>query len=104
MAFAIDGQKHFIHIPFVPGAGPTATQPIGIILPELAAPLTDGLLRDNDATDEQQLFDIPGAQAKTIIKPHAVANDFSGKAVILISLRGGGRGHIWLPIWVSTSD
>jgi hypothetical protein len=67
-------------------------------------PFPDGFIRHDHTAGEQELFDIPVAQAKSIIESHAVANDFSGKAVILVSLRGGGRGHTWLPICMSMWD
>jgi hypothetical protein len=30
--------------------------------------------------------------------PDAVTDDFSRKAVGLVTLGGGGRGHVWLPL------
>ena len=67
-------------------------------LPELAAPLADSFVGYVDATFEQQVLDVTVAVAEPIIGPDAVANDFSGKAVILVPLRVSGRGHPWLPI------
>jgi hypothetical protein len=44
MALTVDGQKDFIQVPFIPGLRATPTQAIGIILPKLATPLTDGFM------------------------------------------------------------
>jgi hypothetical protein len=33
-----------------------------------------------------------------MVEPDPVADDFAGKAVVLIAFAGGGRGHVWLPI------
>jgi hypothetical protein len=102
MTLAVDRQKHFIHVPCIPGPGPTATQPIGVVLPELAAPLADRFVGHVDTTFELQLFDIAVAQGEPIVESDAVAHDFSGKAMILVTLGVGGSGHTWLPIGLSS--
>src|SRR5262245_47069494 len=104
VARATDREEDLIQMPFVARPGSSAMELSRILLPELAAPLPDGLIRHDHAAGEQQLFDIPVAQAKSRIEPHAVASDFSVKAVILVSLRSDGRGHTWPPICVSTPD
>jgi hypothetical protein len=98
MAFAMDGQKHFIEIPLVSRSGPAATQLIGIVLPEFATPLANGFVGDGDATFEQQLLHVAVAQGESIVEPDLVTDDFPGKAVILVALGVGRRGHVWLPI------
>jgi hypothetical protein len=81
-------------VPFIPGPRPTATEPIGIILPELPAPLADGLVGDFDAALEQQFLDVAVAEAEAVIEPDPMADDFARIAVILVTLRVSGRGHI----------
>lgn len=72
-----------------PGCGRSRPKLIGILLAELAAPLADGLISDDCATFEQQLFDIAKAEAEAEVQPHGVADDFHRKAVILKSDSGG---------------
>jgi hypothetical protein len=50
-------------------------------------------VRQEHATDEEALFDIAVAQTKTEIQPHGMADDFSRKAVSLVSIGGGWCGH-----------
>jgi hypothetical protein len=58
-------------------------------LAKFAAPFADGLIGYNYATFQQQLFDIPEAQAEAKVQPYGVADDLDGKSVIL--LFGSGR-------------
>jgi hypothetical protein len=37
-------------------------------------------------------------QVKAIVEPDAVADDFTGKTMVPVTLGVGWRGHIWLPI------
>jgi hypothetical protein len=39
-----------------------------------------------------------GYASKTIVEPDAVTDDFTGKAVILVTLIGGWSSHVCLPI------
>jgi len=48
MPFTINGQKHLIEMPFIPGLRATAPQAIGIILPKLPTPLTDSFMGHSD--------------------------------------------------------
>jgi hypothetical protein len=61
-------------------------------------------MRDHGAAFEQQFLNVAVAEAEAVIESDAVANDFSGKAVMLVTLAVGGRGHAELPIGVSVSD
>lgn len=82
LPLAIDGQKHLIEIPFVAGSRPAVAEPIGIVLPEFAAPLADSLMRDLDAAFEQQFLYVAIAQAEPVVEPDPMANHFSGKAIV----------------------
>jgi hypothetical protein len=103
-----DGQKRLIQMPFVARTGAPTPELIGLGLAKLATPFPDGLIRHDDATGKQQLFDIPVAEAEPIVEPDAMANDFGRKAVVLVSLGGDGRGQVWLPLcltkWLSLED
>jgi hypothetical protein len=85
-------------MPFIPGLRATAPQAIGIILPKLPTPLTDGFMGHSNATLAQELLHVAVAQGEARVKPDSVAADFTGKAVVLVSFAGDGRGHVWLPI------
>ena len=98
MALPVDGQKDFIQVPFVPGLRATATQAVGIILPKLPTPLTDSFMGHGDATLAQEFLHVAVAQGEAIVKPDAMTDNFTGKAVVLVSLGVGRRGHVWLPI------
>lgn len=100
MTRAVDGQKHLVEMPCVPRPRPSAPQPIGVILPELATPLTDGFIGDGDAALEQHLLHVAVAQGESIVEPDAVADDLPWKAVMFVALSGGGRDHVWQPIGV----
>jgi hypothetical protein len=104
MPFTIDGQKHLIQMPFVARTKTPAPELIGERLAEFLTPLPDSLVSHEDTPDEEQLFDVSVAQAEPIIEPHAMANDFHRKAIVLVSLRGGKRSHAWLSIWESTAN
>jgi hypothetical protein len=63
---------------------PPATELIRVLLPKLAAPLADGLIRDDDPTAEQQLFDVPIAEAEAVIQPYAMTDDLGREAVVCV--------------------
>ena len=85
-------------MPFVPRLRATATQPIGVVLPKLLTPLADGFMGHGDTALKQQLWHVAVAQREPILQPDPVADDFAGKAVILVAFGVGRRGHAWLPI------
>jgi hypothetical protein len=58
----------------------------------------DGFMGDGNAALEQQLLHVAVAQGEPIIKPDPMADDFAGKAVVLVTLCVGRRGHAWLSI------
>ena len=90
---------HF-EMPFVSGPRPPAPQLIGIVLPELEAPLADGFIGDVDAAFKQHLLHIAVAQGEPRVEPDAMADDLAGEAVIFVALGVDGRRHVWLPIGV----
>ena len=86
VALAMDGQKDLIQVPFVAWSGTPAAQLVGIGPPKLPAPVAYRLIRQNDATFRHQLLDIPVAQAKAKIQPHAVADALCWEAMALIQV------------------
>jgi hypothetical protein len=91
-------RKDYFQVPFISGLRATAPQPIGVVLSKLPTPLTDSFMGHSDAALEQQFFHIVVAQGEAIVEPDAMTNDFTGKAVILVTLIGGWSSHVWLPI------
>ena len=47
LMLALDGQKHFIHLPLVAGPGTATTELIRILLPEFATPFANSLVGDD---------------------------------------------------------
>jgi hypothetical protein len=90
VALALDRQKHLIQVPFVAWLRTSAPQLIGIGLPELPAPLADGLICDDDSTGKQHFFHIAVAQAKTEVQPDTMADDLGRETVVLVAV-----GEYW---------
>jgi hypothetical protein len=82
MACPINRQKHLVHVPFVRWPGTTAPELIGKILSKLLTAFANGLIRHRDAMGEKQLFVIVLAQTEAEVQPDAVADNFSGEAVV----------------------
>ena len=87
-----------IQVPFISGLRATATQPIGVVLPKLPTPWADGFVRHGNPTLEQKFLYVAVAQGETIVEPDPVADDFAGKAMVLVTLGVGRKSHDWLPI------
>ena len=85
MPFPFDGEHYLIEMLLVPGPRTPAPELIRILLPELAAPLADGLIRHRDAAFAEEFFYIPKTQTEAEVEPNSVADDFDRKAVILIA-------------------
>src|SRR5262249_37008319 len=98
MALTVDRQKYFIQMPFIARLRATTTQPIGVILPKLPAPFADGFVGHRDTALEQEFLHVAIAQGEAIVEPDAMTDDLAGKAVVLVTLGVGRRGHVWLPI------
>jgi hypothetical protein len=89
-----------IRMPCVPGPRPPAPKRMGIVLPELEAPLADGVMGDVDPAFAQQFLPVVVTQEESRVEPDAVADHLAWKAVMFVALGGGGRGHVWLPLGV----
>jgi hypothetical protein len=89
MAFAMNRQENLVQVPFVTRSGAPVTQLVSILLAELAAPLADRFIGDNDPTDEQELFHIAVAERKAEIQPNGVADDLPREPMMFIEIRRG---------------
>ncbi len=88
VALAPDGKHKLVEGPLVPRPRTTATQLVGIRLTKLAAPFTDSFIGDEHASGKEQFLNIAGTQTESEVEPHGVADDFPGKVMVLIGLRG----------------
>jgi hypothetical protein len=98
MARTLDGQKHLVQVPLVPGLGAPALRPIGVVLSKLPTPLADGFVGHGDTASEEEFLHIAVTQGEAIVEPDTMADDVDGEAVVLIVHGAGRRGHIGLPI------
>src|SRR5713226_5352724 len=87
---ALDPQKHLVHVPLVPRLGTAATELIGILLAELAAPFPNRFVGHAHAAFEQYFLHIAEAYTEPEVQPHRMANDFDREPVIRI-FDGGGQ-------------
>ena len=56
MALTLNGEEHLIQMPLIPWLGTSALQLIGIVLPKLPTPLTDGFMGHGNATLEEEFL------------------------------------------------
>lgn len=61
---AVRSWRTFIEVPLIAGAWTSATQLIGILLTELAAPFADGFIRHDHTAFQEELFHIAKAQTE----------------------------------------
>src|SRR5215510_2314944 len=94
MACTIDGEKHLIQVPLVPGLGASMLQLIGVVLPKLQTPLTDGFMGHVDTALEQELLHVAITQREAIGEPDPMTDNLAGKAVIFIALGVSGWRHV----------
>ncbi len=78
---AVHGEIDFIEMPLIASLGAATSQGIGEFLAKFQAPLPDGFVTDDRTTCGQQLLDVTKAEAKTVVEPNGVADDFGWEAV-----------------------
>ena len=107
MPCPMDSEKHLVQVPLVARPRTPAPELIGIGLSKFPAPLPDRFVGDDDATGEQQLFDIPVAEAKAVVQSDAMTHNFGWKTMVFVALRSRGNAHAFLPLclptWLITS-
>ena len=57
-------------------------------------------MEHSDTAFEQEFLHVTVAHGEARGEPDPMAHDCAGKAVVLITLGTGWRGHVWLPILV----
>jgi hypothetical protein len=85
MPLAVDREEDVVQVPLVARLATSAPQLIAVRLTKLPRPLADRLIRNEDPTGTQQLFDIAIAEAEAKLQPHSMADDLGCGAVVLVS-------------------
>jgi hypothetical protein len=98
MALPMKRQPYLVPVPFVAWSGASLSQRMGIRLPKLPTPLTDGFVGHGDAAFEQEFLHVAVAQGKSRGEPDPMTDDCAGKAVVLVTLGVGRRGHARGPL------
>jgi hypothetical protein len=84
---ATNRQEYLIQVPPISTLRPSVSKLIGICLAKLTAPLADRFIRHNDATGEEEFFEVAVAETKAEIEPDAMADDLGQETVVLVMVR-----------------
>src|SRR4051794_3632840 len=77
-----DLDRDLIQMPLLARARQPPSDLISDVLAELARPLSDSLVADDDATCGQHLLDHAQAEREAEVQPNRVADDLSRKSVV----------------------
>jgi len=83
---AVHGAHDVVPVPPVSTSRLSAPKGIGIGLPELERPLSDGFIADDHPARGQDFFDIPEASRETKVAPHRVADELGRIPVACIGI------------------
>jgi hypothetical protein len=86
MPLAVDGEEYLVEILCVLWPGTAAPELIGILLPEFATPLPDGLVGHDDAANEREFLHSVVAQAESVVEPDGVTDNLDREAAVLIRI------------------
>lgn len=67
--------RRLIHEPGVTQLSLAFAKLVGVLGAELSTPLTNRLVRDDDASLCQQIFDVSETQGEAMVRPHSVTNN-----------------------------
>ena len=81
LTLPVDRDEDLVQKPRIAESTLSTLQPPGVVGPELPAALPNGFARHDDTSFPQQILDIPQAQTVSVVQPHRVADDFSGKTM-----------------------
>ena len=70
-----DGHEEFVQVPRAAQTTLSPLEPTGIRGTELLAPLSDGLVGNNNSPLCQEILDISEAQTEAVVEPDGVADD-----------------------------
>ena len=88
IALAPNLDEQLIQMPDVAWSSTPVAELLGEGLPELERPEAHGLVTDNHAPFGEELVDFAETEAKAMIEPHCMGNDFGRKATILVGVCG----------------
>ena len=91
LLLAVDSDEKFVQIPGITEASLFLLKTSGIVGAEFPAPLSDGLVGNNDSAFGQKIFHITEAQTEAMINPYGVADDFRRETVSAVT--GSGALH-----------
>ena len=91
LALTVDRHEHLVQEPRISESTLSALQAPRVVRTELPAPLPSGFVRHDDSSFREQIFDIPEAQAVSVVEPHGVADDVRRKAMPQVA--GSTRCH-----------
>lgn len=77
-----------------PGLGRRRRSSLANIYANIAIPVADGFVGDENAPVEHYLFHISTAEGKSEIEPNAMADDFGGETVTAVQVRLSAHGRI----------
>jgi hypothetical protein len=83
VALALDGEKDLIERSRVTGLRTPMAELIGILLAKFATPFPNRFIRHHDTAGNQQLFDIPVAEAKAVVQPDTMADDLGRETMVM---------------------
>jgi hypothetical protein len=77
MPYAMHREEYLVEVPLVARPRAATTELIRIGLSKLPAPLADSFVGDQHATDKEEFFDVPIAEAEAVVEPDAVTDGTS---------------------------
>src|SRR5215813_5774758 len=81
MLYPSNFEHDLVEMPFVANPGKAATDLVGEMLTELARPLSDGFVGDDDAEGRQQLLNHAKPERETEIQPDGIADDLGREPI-----------------------
>ncbi len=85
VALPLNGDKDFVDMPGVAYAALQFFEFSSIVGPKLLTPLTNGFIRDGDASFGEEFFDFAKAEAEPMVEPNRMTDNFRGKPVTLVA-------------------
>jgi hypothetical protein len=101
VAFATDLEGNFVQMPLVAGSRSSPAPPGCEGSPKLGAPLTDGLMADDDPAFGEEILHVTKAEMKAKVDPDGVSDDLGREAVAPIRRTVGGLGDGHQPSFIA---
>jgi hypothetical protein len=85
LSLALNRDKDFVDVPGIPSAPLSFFKFTRIGRSKLPTPLTNGSIRDSNATFGEKFFHLTKTEGEPMVKSHGVTDNFRGKTVTLIA-------------------